>query len=89
MKNRNFFQSYPPPDSHVLDDVVESIETPFPPPYPPPYPNWVPTEPPQIPDPFLMYLPVVYKSFITYDRVRAVSWADQWAHDRPSCFPNY
>lgn len=35
------------------------------------------------------FLPLTQRALLTYDRTSAVSWADQWAHGRHPCRPNY
>lgn len=82
---------YPGPDNPyseaiISDDVVIN-GTPFP--YPPPEPEVVPIATPATSYPYHSYLPLILKPAIVYNRANAVSWADQWAHGRPSCFPNY
>lgn len=57
--------------------------------YPPPVQTLVSTTIPLDLYAFHLYLPIILKPFIVYNRENAVNWADIWAHSRPPCFPNY
>ena len=81
---------YPPPATPSISGAAK-VQTAFPP-YPAPI---IPTEtliPPAQRDNlnfnlnYQVYLPIVVKS---YDRNKAVDYADAWAHGRNSNYPNY
>ncbi|MEW6651561.1 MAG: amidase domain-containing protein, partial [Chloroflexota bacterium] len=58
-------------------------------PYPMPNPEFFPLTTPTTSYTYHLYLPFLFKPPIVYNRASAVSWADQWAHSRHPCFPNY
>lgn len=83
--------SYPSPDNPNLDIISGNGEMvgEMPYPYPMPETNVVPiiTFAPSYQN--YSYLPLIFNYSIVYNRIAAVAWADQWAHDRHPCLPNY